>query len=334
MGVGRTACMRTKRLKVDPRIEGSVNHLVSRTNNGEWIFNRREKMKFLSLVRQAAEFCGLKLLTFVLMITHPHLFTENPEWKEDPDDAEILRRFRVLNPGREKYRGMSLELVEMHLRENTEFGIEWRRKQLAQMGDISQMMKIVKQRFTVWFNRVHRRTGTIWGGRFKNSLVEEDSGAFLAMAVYIDLNPVRAGIVRDPKDYAFSGYADAVAGNEQSRKGIMRIVEMPTWDKAQAEYRKLLYAVGTKVKANAASIAIEDFEKVVAERGQISLAEALMCRIRGFTDSLAFGSAEFVAKHLETFQKANNRKRRSQPKPMPAVTDWGGLCTLRGLRRT
>jgi REP-associated tyrosine transposase len=332
--VRNAGAMRTKRLKVDPRVESSVNHLVSRTNNGEWVFSRRENIKFLSLARQAAEFCGLDLLTFALMATHPHLFADNPVWKEDPSDAELLRRYRVLNPGREvKYRGMKLELIEMHLRENTEFGIEWRRRQIAQMGDISQFMKILKQRFTAWFNRVHRRTGTIWGGRFKNVLVEENSHALLAMAVYIDLNPIRAGIVRDPKNYVFSGYGQAIAGHAHARKGIQRIVEIPDWEEAQAEYRKLLFAVGTKLKEHAASISIEDFEKIVAQGGKISLTEALLCRIRRFTDGVAFGSAEFVEKHLAAFQMANNRKRLSQPKPMPPVTDWGGLCTLRGLRQ-
>jgi REP-associated tyrosine transposase len=325
--------MRNRRLKIDSKVGSSVQHLTSRTNNGEYYFNRREKAKLLALARQAAEFCGLDLLTYAMMVNHPHLSALTPFWRIDPDDAEILRRYRVLNPGKvTKYRSKRIEVIEAHLEAGTPEGIEWRRRQLAQMGDISQFMKIVKQRFTVWFNRVHHRSGTIWGGRFKNMLVEEDSDALLAMAAYIDLNPVRAGIVRDPKDYPFTGYAEAVAGSAIARRGIMEIVDLPTWELAQAEYRKLLYSIGSKPRVKGRAMTIEEFEKVAAKGGKLTLAEALCCRIRRFTDSLILGSAEFVAAHMEAFCQANNRKRRPVPCPMPAVTDWGGLTTLRRLR--
>lgn len=326
--------MRERRLKIDPRIEASSAHLYSRTINRERWFNRREKTKLLSLIRQAEEFCGLRVFTHAEMTNHPHVLAHNPLWQKDPDDAELIRRYRVLNPGRQtKYRSKNLEVIEAHLKANTPDGIDWRRRQLAQMGDFSQFMKIVKQRFTAWFNRVHRRSGTIWGGRFKSVLVEENSGALLTMAAYIDLNPVRAGIVHDPKDYGHSGYGEAVAGNVLARQGIMQVTEASTWEQAQAEYRKLLYAAGTRPKAKGRTISIEEFEKVVGEDGKLSLVETLHCRIRRFTDSVVFGSAEFVAQHLETFIRDNHRKRRARPRPMPPVTDWGGLATLRGLRQ-
>ncbi|MDB6092481.1 MAG: transposase [Verrucomicrobia bacterium] len=326
--------MREKRVKIDPRIEASSAHLVSRTNNRERCFNRREKAKLLSLMRQAEEYCGLKLFTHAEMINHPHALAHNPLWQKDPDDAELIRRYRVLNPGRQtKYRSKNLEVIAAHLEANTEEGIEWRRRQVAQMGDFSQFMKIVKQRFTAWFNREHCRTGTIWGGRFKSVLVEENSNALVKMAAYIDNNPVRAGIVRDPKDYAHSGYGEAVAGNALAQRGIMQLMEVSTWEQAQAEYRKLLYAVGTIPKATGRTISIEEFEKVVGEGGKLSVPEILRCRIRRFTDSVVFGSTEFVAKRLEIFVKENKRKRPGRPRPMPPVTDWGGLATLRGLRQ-
>ena len=68
------------------------------------------------------------------------------------------------------------------------------------MSDLSAYMKIVKQRFTQWFNKKHARRGTLWEDRFKSTLVE-DGHAARVVAGYIDLNPVRAALVRDPKDY-------------------------------------------------------------------------------------------------------------------------------------
>jgi REP element-mobilizing transposase RayT len=326
--------MRSLRLKIDPRIQASATHLISRTNNGEWFFDQRSKTKLLHLIRLAAEFCGLDLLTYALMANHPHAEVLNPHWKKDPDDAELLRRYRVLNPGGPtKYRSKNLDVIAAHLAANTEFGIDWRRRQIAQMGDISQFMKIVKQRFTVWFNRTYKRTGTIWGGRFKSLLVHGNSGALLAMAAYIDLNPVRAGIVSDPKDYLFSGYGQAVSGNLAARNGIIQLTGAPNWDIAQAEYRKLLYAVAVKPRAKGRVLAIEEFDRVVSEKGKVPLAQALRLRIRSLTDGVVFGTKEFIAAHESEFATANRRKRKAPPKPLPLVTDWGGLSTLRGLRR-
>jgi hypothetical protein len=325
--------MRVQRIKLDSLFAPSTTHLISRTINGEIRFSRPEKDKLHQLITVAAEFCGLEVWTYALMDTHPHLIVFVPLWTA-PDDEELLRRYRILNPkaGGSKYRSMRLEVIAAHLRANTEFGVEWRRKQLAQMGDISKFMKIVKERFTVWYNKRHDRSGTIWGGRFKSLLVERDSGALLAMSTYVDANPVRAGRVRDPKDYSHSGYAAAVAGEKAARQGIMKITAIGNWGAAQAEYRKLLYAIMTKPRTRGCVLPIEEFHRVVAQGGNIPLADALGCRIRRFTDSLAFGSREWIEKLLVGFQVANRRKRSGEPRPMPPVSGWEDLATLRGLR--
>jgi hypothetical protein len=201
------------------------------------------------------------------------------------------------------------------------------------MGSESQYYKIYKQRITARYNREHRRTGTIWGGRFKSVLVEQNSGALRPMSVYIDLNPVRAGKVRDPKDYAYTGYGSAVRGNREAREGIIRLTDAPNWETAQAEYRQLLYAVGTKIKPGKASLSLEDFERVAREGGRLSLAQVMQCQIPQLTEGLVLGTAKFVAKHLRAFEQTNHRKRRGIPVALPSVRDWGDLSTLRGRRR-
>ena len=67
-------------------------------------------------------------------------------------------------------------------------------------GDLSVFLKELKQRFTQWYNRRKGRRGTLWEDRFKSVIVEGSEAALLTMAAYIDLNPVRAGVVDDPKD--------------------------------------------------------------------------------------------------------------------------------------
>ena len=61
-------------------------------------------------------------------------------------------------------------------------------------------MKELKERFSRWFNKRHGRRGMLWQDRYRSVLVE-DGDALRTMAAYIDLNPVRAGLIDDPKDY-------------------------------------------------------------------------------------------------------------------------------------
>jgi putative transposase len=61
------------------------------------------------------------------------------------------------------------------------------------------------RRYVQHVNRTYDRTGTLWDSRYKSSLVQSNR-YLLACQRYIELNPVRAGIVRDPSDYAWSSY--------------------------------------------------------------------------------------------------------------------------------
>jgi len=56
-----------------------------------------------------------------------------------------------------------------------------------------------------YYNKVHKRTGTLWEGRFKSSLVGSDN-YFLIVSRYIELNPVRAKMVAKPEEYSWSSY--------------------------------------------------------------------------------------------------------------------------------
>jgi putative transposase len=67
------------------------------------------------------------------------------------------------------------------------------------------MMQAVGRRYVQYFNQRYQRTGTLWDGRYKSTLVDTDR-YLLACMVYIDLNPVRAGIVSKPADYHWSSY--------------------------------------------------------------------------------------------------------------------------------
>lgn len=77
-------------------------------------------------------------------------------------------------------------------------------------GDsLSQWMQAVGRRYVRYFNDRHGRTGTLWEGRYKSTLVQAER-YFLACMVYIDLNPVRAGIAVQPQDYPWSSHGHYV----------------------------------------------------------------------------------------------------------------------------
>ena len=78
---------------------------------------------------------------------------------------------------------------------------------------ISDMMQAVGRRYVRHFNRKYRRSGTLWEGRFKSSLVQTET-YFLQCQRYIELNPVRAGMVTGPADYVWSSYQFHALGKD------------------------------------------------------------------------------------------------------------------------
>ncbi len=70
---------------------------------------------------------------------------------------------------------------------------------------VSQMMQSLGRHYVRYFNHTYRRTGTLWEGRFKSCVVDADK-YLLVCQRYIELNPVRAGIVVTPADYSWSSY--------------------------------------------------------------------------------------------------------------------------------
>jgi len=73
-------------------------------------------------------------------------------------------------------------------------------------GALSLMMQAVGRSYVRAFNQAQGRTGTLWEGRYRSSLVQTERYLLTCMA-YIDLNPVRAGMVGAPEDYPWSSHA-------------------------------------------------------------------------------------------------------------------------------
>ena len=70
---------------------------------------------------------------------------------------------------------------------------------------LPQMMQAVGRRYVRYFNDSQQRSGTLWEGRYRSTLIQAERYLLACMA-YIDLNPVRAGLVAHPRDYPWSSY--------------------------------------------------------------------------------------------------------------------------------
>jgi len=293
-----------------------IYHCMSRTVNGEAFFKTREKEVLRKMIHQVADFSGVEVLTFCLMNNHFHLLVRVPP-AEGVSDQELLRRYRVLYPKPTTYQTASIEVMTKELMADGPDAEAIRARLLARMGDVSAFMKTLKQRFSTWFNKNHDRFGPLWSDRFKSVLVEGKGNVLQTIAAYIDLNPVRAGIVQDPKDYRFCGYAEAVAGLGDAVRGLT-FVTSGLYDVSATEalkaYRLMLFGKGSAPTAGTSQIdraqAVRVLEK---EQGHLPTATLLRCRIRYFSEGAVLGSHEFVAAHMDTWQRSTRRKHRPKP---------------------
>ena len=85
----------------------------------------------------------------------------------------------------------------------------------AETGALGRMMQSLGRRYVRYFNSKYGRTGTLWEGRYKSSLVDSDR-YLLTCYRYIELNPVRAHIVERPGDYEWSSYRGNASGRAVS----------------------------------------------------------------------------------------------------------------------
>lgn len=326
--------MRKKRIKSQ---EEAYYHLVSRIVDKDFKYDEKERQIFYFMMRKVAVFCGVDVVTFAIMSNHFHILAHFPEAGSVEITEEMLLDRICALYGRDE-----AEETEKRWKEWRALGMksvidEEQEKLRRRMGDVSMFMKELKQRATISYNARHGRDGTMWEGRFKSVLIEPDSNALEAAAAYIDLNPVRAGMVEDPADYAWSGYGSACAGNSESRKGLELVYEggvsgkIP-WGVVSRDYRQILYCKG-KAGKDKRGFTEEEIQEALDTKGKLPIATLLRCKMRQFSAGLVFGSKAFVEKAFERYADAFCEKQSKKARPLPSFEDHSPLCTGRRARR-
>jgi putative transposase len=104
----------------------------------------------------------------------------------------------------------------------------------------SRMMQYLGRSYVLLFNRIHERTGTLWEGRFRSCLIETEAH-LLACYRYIELNPVRAGLVASPDQYRWSSYwSNALGVQSDLLQPRQEWIELGTDRKMRCDrYRRL-----------------------------------------------------------------------------------------------
>jgi REP element-mobilizing transposase RayT len=373
----------------DSRTKPVIYHTISRVVGRDFLLEVDEREHFRMLMRMCEKFTGCRVLSYCLMSNHFHILLEVPPMPEGGiSDPELLERLGVFYNEvqvAEIVKEMEDAAVvrmrgEFEMPPVDEMGVpltsaeelvlarqqaarrveEIRCRFTRRMHDLSEFMKSLLERFTKWFNRMHSRTGTLWEDRFRSVIVESGTAA-RTMAAYIDLNPVRAGMVQDPADYRWSSYGEAVGGGKKgngkkAREGLVRAyfcdqgVEFDSgkWEEVSRLYRRLMgLALGRKPgraenqrrSQTAATVTMNTAEMLESKDNgtvlkDLGMVKMLRCRVRYFTDGAVIGSKEFVNEAFANARERFGPKRKDGARVMRGSGSGakGHLWSMRDLR--
>ncbi len=347
---------------VENERRSAIYHCVSRIVGRDFVLGDLEREQFVKIMRLYEAFSGVRILSFCVMSNHFHILVEVPPRMDEEmsDEALIERLGMVYNKDFVAMVQMQLnDLAESDTVKGREAYAALREKFTRRMWDLGRFMKMVKQQFTNWYNRRNARRGTLWEARYKSVLVE-DGEAARVMAAYIDLNPVRAGMTRDPKDYRWCSYAEAVSGGARgalSRRGLARVLEEResqgdsdsaydgwqgystpehyAWRSVAQRYRLILFEDGEEVIKASGKVVRKGIshEAVEAEKerdGRMSRAAVLRCKTRYFVDGGVIGGKEFVSGVVKSLRgNYLQEDRKSEGSKMPRHK--GSLWSMRRL---
>ena len=286
---------RTSRLIISD--EKTVYHVMSRTALDGFPLKDVEKDFMLELIKKFSSLYFVEIFGFCLMGNHFHLLVNMiPEHRFT--DEEIQGRF-------EAFYGDSRDFAEGQL--------PYFREKLS---SLSEFVREIKVGFARYYNRRHNRRGYFWGDRFKSVIVDKGETLVNCLA-YIDLNPLRAGLLDRPEDYRWNslGYHFQTDNKDQFLStdfGLKEFNVKREKDRIR-RYRRYVYEAGANERK-------KGFE--------ISRVDRFRYRTRYFTDSGIIGSKEFVAQNYRRFKHLFYSKHEKKPK---SIKGLDGMYSLKRL---
>lgn len=304
---------RTQRMKIDD--QSTVYHIMSRTALDGFPLGDIEKDFMLDLIRRYAALYLVEILGFCLMGNHFHILVRVvPEYKFS--DEDILKRY-VNFYGDERIFADGL-VPSLRLK----------------LSNLSEFMREIKVGFARFYNRRHNRRGYFWGDRFKSVIVENGETLINCLA-YIDLNPLRAGLVERPEQYRWNSLGYHIQTNNQdqflSTDFGLKQFNIQSEPERIKMYRRYVYEAGSLSRPEKGSVKVFE-DKVIAKerrRGfELSKSDRFRYRTRYFTDSGIIGSKEFVSANYQRFKNLFVSKHEKKPKPIKGLD---GIYSLKRL---
>ena len=283
---------RIARLKFSDPEDGSY-HIIARTiMRNDFLLEEGEKEYLLNLMKDLSQVYFVKIQSFCILSNHFHLICQMIPSAKISDD-ELKERFRLYyNEGKP---------IKQHRKLLKSEHAAFRKR----FGDISKFIGDLKQRFSRWYNKKHNNHGHFWSERFK-SLLLYGNRALLSCMLYVELNAIRAGMVKRPEDYRYSGLYHLITGGRAAEWLDLKTIRhlITRWDNikesARLTYRdilirylKLIYQEGMIERKRKTTIKQEEGDKSISSDFAGSHLLSFTRRIRYFSDGLILGSKEY-----------------------------------------
>jgi putative transposase len=296
--------------------------LTTRFCSNTAFFTEPAMRVFRAQLEQTAHFCGIVVLNYTLLEDHFHLLVDVPAEasRKAVTTTEIIAR--VASFYSEEYAALLAEAVAsdpavravehfrsiwlrrgVKLAAPDESAKAWAARELERlrgmMHDVVMFMKLIKQRFSLWFNSEHERYGTLWGDTFRSLLVERTAISVQAASAYIDLNAVRRGLVENPAEYEFCGLGEAHREGGMGRDGLTKVITgygeteiSNAWAVVAEEHRSLLW--GKELKDQQPGKPTRASEMPSMRSSELRLADFFLYSHDLFLRGVAMGSQPFI----------------------------------------
>ncbi len=295
--------------------EQAVYHVMSRTALDGYPMGSAEKDFLLKLIKQVSRLYFTEILGFCLMGNHFHLLAKMVPDTDFSDD-DIAKRLKLYYGQNYKLPVGQLPLLRLKL------------------ANLSEFIRDIKVNFTRYYNRRHNRRGYFWGDRFKSVIVDRGETLVNCLA-YIDLNPLRAGMVKQPEKYRWNSIGYHLQTNNKgtflSTDFGLKELNVKSSKQRIRRYRRYMYEAGSIDRPEKGKIKVIDPRMLATHKKkdfEITQASRLRYRTRYFTDSGIIGSKEFVSAHYQRFKHLFVSKHKKIPKPIEGLS---GIYSLKRL---
>ena len=296
--------MRPKRLKLHK--DGAVYHIMTRTAQQLFLFDDAVKKEWIyKKILWLSSIYYVTLHSVAVLDNHYHIVLSIG--KPDRNDRDLRRRWRRAENSKKRRKQWREELAG-----------EWHQR----LGDLSEFAKELNQSTAMFFNQKYKKHGHVWGDRFKSVLVESGKG-LLATMTYVEMNPVRAGICKSPKEYRWCSAGRFHQGGTKA-SGV-KIPKLPGFKKFKKNTQKqkgFFQLIDQIAMRNSAKVNnhynSNEFEIQLDNTTIDQLLTLVIGRTRWITSSLVLGGTKYCREIINHF---NLQSSLSSAKPYPLLFD-------------